>query len=685
MKSVVVGIACALIGPLLAAQNAPQARQSVVSDWTNRHVLYPESKDAAVTARMQRDPRWVHNWYGRHSDAWWREYRRHHHKRSHRDWSVSLSANPATAAFEPLFDFTYAANLDTGYGTVNTTDIGSGQFLATSGFLTVTATGTGNPSGGSYPLFPGGPAQTSSPAGAFLYDNVLSPSQVPLIDNNGLLFIGSGFEMNVWSNFPGPDNYEFDDYVSGGYTNDAVGVPFTLTPAPGAGQTFPAKFVFDVNQAPSCTSDYVVIGVPSTPAAGGQANIVGVNNLYAGDAGALCPSGPTVMFAYASGTGSVPASVAMSQNGKRLTYIENLITGSSYFHILTIGTSGTNGTSASAAVVPGISGGNNAVDQSVLLSPDGGTTNQSSTNAPWIVYTSDEATDVAYVTTYSTAGTGSGYLYKIGNVFNGSAPTIVWSVAINAMPSTPVYDIPSNTIFFTDSNGRIDYVVDSGTPTVVYGSVLASGATSQTPVTIDSTNEMVYATFNSNGTNALVVQAPTSMASSISVAVGAASPIYAFPYEPDFNNAWYTGSGTPEMYVAGTGTGSLPTLYSVGFTGGVLNSTADATTAPLATGTADASPVTEFYNSTTGTDYIFVGVTDNCVATVDAGTGGCVMSLDITGGFPTVNANTTALHATGGTTGIIVDNNSSATEASSIYYGTKTGATLVKATQSALQ
>ena len=56
------------------------------------------------------------------------------------------------------------------------------------------------------------------------------------------------------------------------------------------------------------------------------------------------------------------------------------------------------------------------------------------------------------------------------------------------------------------------------------------------------------------------------------------------------------------------------------------------------------------------------------------------MSFDITNGFPTVNANSPALAAPGGTTGISVDNDSSLTEASSIYYGTKTGVTLVKAT-----
>jgi hypothetical protein len=202
---------------------------------------------------------------------------------------------------------------------------------------------------------------------------------------------------------------------------------------------------------------------------------------------------------------------------------------------------------------------------------------------------------------------------------------------------------------------------------------------------VDSANQMVYATFNSDGTNALLVQAPTNLASTVSVPVGPASTIYTGPYVPAFNNAWFTGSGTPLLYIAGTGTGTIPTLYSVGFNGsGVMNSSANATTAPLATGMADSSPVTEFYNATLGTDYLFVGVTDNCVAVLSGGNAGCVMSLDITGGFPTVGATSTALAAAGGTSAIIVDNDSSLTEASSIYYATKTGANLVKATQAGL-
>jgi hypothetical protein len=244
----------------------------------------------------------------------------------------------------------------------------------------------------------------------------------------------------------------------------------------------------------------------------------------------------------------------------------------------------------------------------------------------------------------------------------------------------------SNKVFFTDSSGRIDYVTNSGaSPSVIYGPILAPGNTAENPVMLDSTDQMVYATFNSNGVNAIVVQATTNLASAVSVAVGVANTTYTGPYGPDFNNAWYTGSGTPLMFVAGTGSGMLPTLYSIGFNAaGVMNSSAATTTAALATGNADSSPVTEFYNATIQKDFLFVGVTNNCIATGSGGNRGCVLSLDVTNGFPSVGVGSTALPATGGTSGIIFDNDSSDDEASSIYYATKTGVTLVKATQSGL-
>ena len=706
-----------LTAVVLIGKPAPHVRRGIVSDWTHHHVLYPHSKNASVMARIQKDPRWVQDWYLRHTEVWWPELHcepgvandgirgnrgtagtpglapAHEagcpahpggpgvtNDGKGRDWSVPLG----TASFEPIIDFTFDITPDTGFGSLNVTNLGNGELLATAGSLVV----TGGKDTGIYPLYldPSGPKEVTSPSGYFNYDNVIYPSLAPAIDNGGLLFKLNSFEINIFTT-NGQGNNPVQFYDNTGYNH--TGEPFTLDVAPGGGQTYPAKYTFDVTATPSCANDFVVMGIPANPSSGGQANIIGLNNLYSNQGTPTLPcltNGPTVMFAYASGTGQVPASVVLSQGGNQIAYIENRTSGSSYFHVLTLG-NGNEGTSATAAAVPGTNG-SNAVDQSVLLSPDGGVTTQSSTNSVFVVYTSAEANDVAYATTYSPV-TSTGYLYKIGNVFKGSAvPTIVWSVRITAVPSTPVFDSVSSKVFFTDGNGRIDYVKDNGTTPsesdVIYGVVLASGATSENPVIVDSTHQMVYATFNTDGTNALVVQAPTSMATAVSAPVGAGSTTYTAPYTPAFNNAFYSGSGIPLLYVVGTGTGTIPTLYRVGFNGsGVMNPGADATTAALASDTADSSPLTEFYNN--GKDYLFVGVTNNCIATGGGGSAGCVMSLDITDGLPSIDASTTAMAAAGGTSGIIVDNNSSLPEASSIYYATQAGATLVKATQSGLQ
>lgn len=682
--AILLTVLLALARPVFAQDSAPDNRVGVASDWSDRHILFPQSKDYAVMSRLQNDPRWLHNWLLNYQQTSGRQL---HHgpitevRGDHRDWSSTLG----TATFEPIIDYRFTITPEVGYGSLNTTDEGAGEFLATVGSLTVTA----GSDQGTYPLYPGGPSLSTSPAGAFNYDNLLFTTTNPPLDVDALLFrSAAALEINIWGN--STNNYSYYDHTAAGYgTQLTEAGTFTLNFDPGGGQTFPAKYVFNINTAPSCANDYVVIGVAAIPASAGQANIVGMSNLYSTQ-GASVPAplcgttGPTVKFAYASGTGEVPASVVISQNGTKLAYIENLNTGSSYFHVLTLGTTGTNGTSPTAAVVPGT--GNNAVDQKVLLSPNGGTTNQSSTTSPFVAYTTNDATDVAYMTTYSWTGSGSGYLYKIKNVFSGT-PTIVWSVAINAVPSSPVYDWLSNKVFFTDSAGRIDYVLDSGaTPPVVYGSVVASGTTSENPVTIDSPGQLVYACFNTNGSNAIVVQTSTSLSGTTTVPIGSSGVIYyTGPYGITFNNAWFIGQGVPILYVVGTGTGTVPTLYAIGFAPyGILNPSS-VTSAGLTTGAADASAPTEFYNSTLAKDYLFVGVTNDCIATTGGGSAGCVMALDITSGFPTISASSTALAAAGGTTGIIVDNNSSQTQASSIYYATKTGTSLVKATQSGLK
>lgn len=111
---------------------------------------------------------------------------------------------------DPLFDFTFSSVLDNGYGSLDATSLGGGVFLATSGSLTVT-TGQDH---GTYSLYLGGPAQTTSPSGYFYYDDLLY-SSAPGVDNDGLLFTnGSSLEINIFSN---PGNYQF--YDNTGYNN----------------------------------------------------------------------------------------------------------------------------------------------------------------------------------------------------------------------------------------------------------------------------------------------------------------------------------------------------------------------------------------------------------------------------------------------------------------------------------
>ena len=462
---------------------------------------------------------------------------------------------------------------------------------------------------------------------------------------------------------------------------------------PDGGQIFPAKYSFDVTANPDCTNDFVTLGLPATPVADGQANIVGYNNLYSAPNGSgFCTgTGPNVLFAYASGTGEVPGSIALSPDGKKLAYIEDLLSGSSYFHVLQWETG--DGTDSTHAIVPG-AGNPNATDVTVLLSPDGGTTNQSSTTSPFIDYTND----AAYVTTYSWASGGSGYLYKISPVFGPGTPMIVWSVAVgcgapSSVPSSPVYDSVSQHVLFTDTGARIDYVADTGgTPTVVCGPQYTFDNTAANPPEVDSTNQFVYASFNNDEANEFVVETSTTPTGSFTMNAGVGSTTYTSPYGVDFSNDYYNCNtslapcaGSPVMYAAGTdsSTGAVPTLYSQPIASDLDFSGAPGST-PLATGAADSSPVTEFYNVTASTDYLFVGVTDNCAATAEGGTGGCVMSLNITGGAPTITSTTTAISAEGGSTGIVIDNDSNDPQASSIYYATKTGGTLVKATQAGL-
>jgi len=125
---------------------------------------------------------------------------------------------PAVGA-DPQYLLTFNIGGNVGSALLNTTDLGGGQFLVTSGTLDVTAGGDI----GTYPVIPGGPAVFGVPG--FNVDNVLYPAGDPILDVYGLAFGSGSLTINIWGN--GPGNYSFYSY-DGNY-NVAYDGPGTAT------------------------------------------------------------------------------------------------------------------------------------------------------------------------------------------------------------------------------------------------------------------------------------------------------------------------------------------------------------------------------------------------------------------------------------------------------------------------
>jgi hypothetical protein len=113
----------------------------------------------------------------------------------------------ASTSFATTFLFSYSGDggANGASGTLTATANGDGTYTATTGTITEfgpVATGVGT-----LIANPAAPAQSTSPSGAFYYDDQLLPMQNPLLLNGGLLFDVAGSEVNIFSNGPGPDTY----------------------------------------------------------------------------------------------------------------------------------------------------------------------------------------------------------------------------------------------------------------------------------------------------------------------------------------------------------------------------------------------------------------------------------------------------------------------------------------------
>jgi hypothetical protein len=435
---------------------------------------------------------------------------------------------------------------------------------------------------------------------------------------------------------------------------------------------FPAKYSFDITAPPSCANDFVVFGLNLAGVTGGQGNMVAFNNLYAGTGG-LCATGPTTFFSYNITTtpgGRVITSPSLSADGKKIAFVESTTT-TSIFHVLTWASGAGNGTSPTNSATPGA--GNTAVLSSITYAAANNTR-----SSPWIDYTND----VAYV------GADDGRVYRINGVFKGT-PTLAgapWPVLIkvNRRLTSPVFDRFTNNIFVGDASGGLyQYNVvtqalnrlDVSTPQQLNANII------DTPL-VDPFNGTVFATSSNDGTSAVLVEADTTSLAQLArvrIGQGTSGGTVVNLYDGAFSDAYFTSPGSGQMLVCGTGPAdTTPWLYTLNFTGRVVNTTPVSQFQIRNSTRARCSPITEFFNPNIGggTDFFFFSLSFDCTG---ANTNGCIISRTGTGA-------TVSVSEAGGTSAIVVDNVSTAGQASSIYFSTQRLPFLaVKLTQNGLQ
>jgi hypothetical protein len=431
----------------------------------------------------------------------------------------------------------------------------------------------------------------------------------------------------------------------------------------------PAKFSFDAGAPPDCTNDYVVFGLAATGSTGtgGHANLVGFNQLYSGTPAGQCGSAPNVLFAYnitTAGPGRILTSPVLSLDGKKIAFVESISTapGSAVFHVLTW-TAGQGTIAVPAAPTM----------TSLTFSSSANDT----TSAPWIDY----GTDTAYV------GSDKGFVYQITGVFNGT-PTLSgspWPVSAGTLKLTPpVLDSVLGRLMVGSANGSL-YRINTATgavSTLVVGGG-AGGGILGAPI-VDITNGTTFVVSANDGTSAVLVEVETATLNVITkgrLGQGAFGGGAVHLYEPALSNGYYNDPSTGVIRLCGTGDlDTTPWQYAFGFTGNIMHSTPSFSQQLLTSTAARCTGWTEFFNpnfgTTLGTDFFFFGLTQDCTATGTAG--GCMARI--------TNSNTTLVTATvaAGPSGIVVDNYSNASQASSIYFTAENLQTAYKFTQTGL-
>jgi hypothetical protein len=206
----------------------------------------------------------------------------------------------------------------------------------------------------------------------------------------------------------------------------------------------------------------------------------------------------------------------------------------------------------------------------------------------------------------------------------------------NRRLTSPVFDRLTNNIFVGDASGGLyQYNVvtqalnrlDVSTPQQTNANIIDA------PL-VDPFNGTVFATSSNDGTSAVLVEADTTSLAQLArvrIGQGSSGGTVVNLYDGAFSDSYFTSPGSGQMLVCGTGPADVtPWLYTLNFTGRVVN-TAPASQFQIRNSTrARCSPITEFFNPNLlgGTDYFFWGLSFDCNG---PNASGCVMSRTGTG------------------------------------------------------
>jgi hypothetical protein len=494
--------------------------------------------------------------------------------------------------------------------------------------------------------------------------------------------------------------------------------------------TYPAKYSFSsANPTANCNSDYIVYTLPTGGSTfPGNFNIIAYNNLYVSTAGgsSFCTgTAPQALFGYNASTagGTLNGSPALSLDGSLIAFVENATaaSGGAVFHILKwksgntqkVDTAFPAAFNGSALANCATTGAVAPCEYSVQFSSPANTATLSS---PFVDYTHD----IAYVSD------DGGNVYAISPVFTATPtnpPTVQTGWPVNVGSSVvltpPVYDSGSMNVFVA-STGSAEFFIKtstSATGTCVSGSppclgsntfaFTGGGTIAESPVVDSSTGRVFLFGTQSGGTSgSYMIQTDITLSpgSVVSAKIGAGTLNQIHSGTPD--NNYFTSVGTGKFYACGQNGSGEGQLYAYGFNvSGVMNAT-PVSGSPFALGQSISSNspcsdgITEVYNQSGSTDWLFLAVANRCV-NVSFGGNGCILSFNITSAFPSAVSHQIATPGTTGATGISVDNvtDASATMTTTdIYYiqttaasctdylgSNHTGQCAISATQSGLQ